>query len=284
MGVPLQGGGGRKLVRFSAENGSILEEINVTKLLNDAERVYPVSCMTIGGTATHPIMIVSANHLLFHHGKWVIAINLTDNRLLWKVPIESASNFNFASGQYTILNESYHYRVLFNAFSGGVMAIGSYPNSWFDNISFIPWDSSEGGTKINDSVNITFSIRTPLHQDRAWVRATLISQDHPLLCRYSTVRWYTRASTGGKHTISMTLPRHAPKGQYILKVYLYNLSKKLPRDLLHLVDMKDFGIFTNDTFETGAFYLYPPNNHTATPRQLLGRIFQNIWFFSDENL
>ena len=82
----------------------------------------------------------------------------------------------------------------------------------------------------------------------------------------------------------MTLPRHASKGQYILKVYLYNLSEKLPRDLLHLADMKDFGIFTNDTFETGAFYLYPPNNHPATPRQLLGSIFHNIWFFSGENL
>jgi len=284
MGVPLQGGGGRKLVRFSAENGSILEEINVSALLHDPERVYPVSCMTICGTVAHPIMIVSANHLLFHHGKWVIAINLTDNRLLWKVPIESASNFNFASGQYTILNESYHYRVLFNAFSGGVMAIGSYPNSWFDNISWTPWDSSGGGTKKNDSVNITFSIRTPLHQDHAWVKATLISQDHPLLCRYSTVRWYTRASAGEKHIISMTLPRFAPKGQYILKVYLYNLSGKLHGDLLHLANMKDFGIFSNDTFVTDAFYLYPPNNRPATPRQLSGSIFHDIWFFSGENL
>ena len=284
MGVPLQGGGGRKLVRFSTEYGSILEEINVSALLHDPERVYPVSCMTICGTATHPIMIVSANHLLFHHGKWVIAINLTDNTLLWKVPIESASNFNFASGQYTILNESYHYRVLFNAFSGGVMAIGSYPNSWFDNISYTPWDSSNGGTKKNDSVNITFSIRTPLHQDHAWVRATLISQAHPLLCRYSTVRWYNRASIGEKHIISMTIPRFAPKGQYILKVYLYDFSKKLSRDLLHLANMKDFGIFTNDTFVTDAFYLYPPNNHPATQRQLSGSIFHDIWFFSGENL
>lgn len=82
----------------------------------------------------------------------------------------------------------------------------------------------------------------------------------------------------------MTLPRFAPKGQYILKVYLYDLSKKLPRDLLHLIDMKDFGIFTNDTFVTDALYLYPPNNNPATPRQLLGSIFHDIWFFSGENL
>jgi len=273
MGIPLQGGGGRKLVHFSAENGSILEEINVTKLLHDTERVYPVSCMTICGTATYPIMIVSANHFLFHHGKWVIAINLTDNKLLWKVPIESPSNFNFASGQYTILNESYQYRVLFSTFSGGVMAIGSYPNCWFENVSYKPWDSPEDNNNYNDSVNITFSIKTHVHQDHAWVKTMLISQDHPMLCRYSTVKFYTMTSSGGQHTISITLPPRAPKGNYILKAYLYNSSGKLKRDLLHLADFKDFGIFTNDTYETGEFYLYPPRIINRGSQLALDTIF-----------
>lgn len=125
MGDPFHGGGGRKLVHFSSENGSILEEINVAALLHDTERVYPVSCMTICGTATFPIMIVSANHFLFHQGKWVIAINLSEKKLLWKVPIESALNFNYAGGQYTILNKSGQYRVLFSTMTGGVMAVGS---------------------------------------------------------------------------------------------------------------------------------------------------------------
>ncbi|HVP99904.1 MAG TPA: hypothetical protein VMT57_00115, partial [Candidatus Thermoplasmatota archaeon] len=282
MGIPLQGGGGRKLVHFSAENGTLLEEINVSELLHDPEPLYPVSCMTIAGTATHPIMIVSVNHLLFHHGKWVIAINLTDHTVLWKVPIESASNFNFASGQYTILNESFHYRVLFNAFSGGVMAIGSYPNDGFDTISFTPWDSSGGGAKKNDSVNITFSIRTPVRQNHVWVKAFLISQEHPSLCRYNTVRRYTGESINGTHTITMTLPRFAPEGRYVLKVYLYNLPGKLRKDFRHLADMKNFGIFANDTFVSDVFSLYPSNNNLA-PLRLLGSIFYGTWFFSNEN-
>jgi len=130
MGDPFHGGGGRKVVRFSTQDGSILEELNVSALLHDPERVYPVSCMTIGGSATYPIMIVSANHFLFHPGKFIIAINLTTHEVLWKVPITSPTNFNFCAGQYTILNNSGQYRVLFSTMTGGVMAIGCYPNNY----------------------------------------------------------------------------------------------------------------------------------------------------------
>lgn len=130
LGLPFQGGGGRKLVHFN-ENGTINEYIDMKALLNDTglfrdSPVYPCSCMTMCGTAAHPIMIVSANHDLFIPGKWVVAINLSDNNsLLWKVPIKSLLGFNYASGQYTILVEKNESRVLFGTFLGGVMAIGA---------------------------------------------------------------------------------------------------------------------------------------------------------------
>jgi hypothetical protein len=153
MGVPFYGGGGRQLVHFSTENGSILEELNVSTLLHDTERVYPVSCMTIGGTATDPIMIVSANHFLFHPGKYIIAINLSNHEVLWKVPIMSPLNFNTCDGQYTILNESGHYRVLFSTMTGGVMAIGSYPKHLSDNGSCTRWDSIIDAVRRNHLLN-----------------------------------------------------------------------------------------------------------------------------------
>jgi hypothetical protein len=153
MGVPFYGGGGRKLIHFSTEDGHILEELNVSALLHDPERVYPVSCMTIAGTVTYPIMIISANHFLFRPGKYIIAINLSNHEVLWKVPIKSPMNFNTCNGQYTILNESGHTRVLFSTMTGGVMAIGSIPNS--PQVGYCPlnsntfFDNSLGSHPIN---------------------------------------------------------------------------------------------------------------------------------------
>jgi hypothetical protein len=129
--LPFQGGGGRKLVHFN-ENGTINESIDMETLLDDTGPfknfpVYPCSCMTVCGTAAHPVMIVSANHDFFGvPGRWVVAINLSDNdSLLWKVPIISPLGFNYAGGQFTILRENNQSRVLFGTFLGGVMAIGT---------------------------------------------------------------------------------------------------------------------------------------------------------------
>lgn len=125
--------GGNKLVHFSEENGSIIEEIDIKTLLNDTGKnkdlpVIPSSCMTTCGTATNPIMLISANHQWFHDGKWVIAINLSDNNsVLWKIKLPFLNPLNYANGQYTILMENNESRILFGTWLGGVMAIGAKP-------------------------------------------------------------------------------------------------------------------------------------------------------------
>jgi len=148
LGFLIFGGGGRKLVHFNETNGKIIETIDMKTLLNDHGLfkkwpVYPCSCMTVCGTATHPIMIVSAVHCPFipFTGRWVVAINLSDhNSLLWKVSIPSPLGMNFPSGQYTILTASNHQsRVLFGTYFGGVMAIGTSRYS--------------GGSQISDSTS-----------------------------------------------------------------------------------------------------------------------------------
>ena len=102
-------------------------------LLNDTGSnkelpVIPSSDMTICGTIINPIMLISANHPHFNEGKWVLAINLSNNNtVIWKIPINSTFHRNYAGGGFTILNESFQYRILFITNVGGVMAIGTVP-------------------------------------------------------------------------------------------------------------------------------------------------------------
>ena len=58
---------------------------------------------------------------------WVLAIDLLDNSLLWKVLIEETRPLNHAGGQYTILMDESggNPRVVFGKWSAGVMAIGA---------------------------------------------------------------------------------------------------------------------------------------------------------------
>lgn len=84
MGSLIHGGGGKKLVHFPEENESILEEIIISELINESGAL-PLSTMTICGNTTDPIMIVSAVQPFdepFGEGRWVIAINLSDNNSL----------------------------------------------------------------------------------------------------------------------------------------------------------------------------------------------------------
>jgi len=122
--------GGNKLVHFREEDGSIIEVIDMKNLTRNIthtdDPVLPCSCMTICGTETNPIMLISANHYPRVPGKWVLALNLTDhNSILWNVSVESPQNVNYAGGQYTILLRDGVPRILFATWLGGVMAIGS---------------------------------------------------------------------------------------------------------------------------------------------------------------
>jgi hypothetical protein len=125
---------GRRLVHFDTEDGYIIEEIVIDELIDDGKEYIPMSIMEICGINENLTMIVSANNhteLPFHNVEnYVIAINLTDNSLLWKVLVESDVWLNYAGGQYTILMDENldNPRVLFAKWLGGVMAIGEESN------------------------------------------------------------------------------------------------------------------------------------------------------------
>lgn len=117
---------GRKLVRFSEEDGSIKEEIIIEDYVKEGiEKHKPLSCMTICDY-NDPVMIISA--FTFTHTHYVLAISLKDNnKLIWKVPITSQYGLNYAGGQFTILKKNENpsdNRLLFATYWDGVMAIG----------------------------------------------------------------------------------------------------------------------------------------------------------------
>jgi outer membrane protein assembly factor BamB len=120
---------GGKLVHFSTENGDIIEEILIDKLLDENGIHLPSSVMTICGNESNPILIVSASALIpFKSNSYVIAIDLQENNsLLWKVKLFEGFVFTFdlAFGQYTILIKDNNPRVVFGSFRNGIWAIGS---------------------------------------------------------------------------------------------------------------------------------------------------------------
>jgi outer membrane protein assembly factor BamB len=126
---------GGKLVRFSTDNGDIIEEIMIDNLVDEKGIHLPSSVMTICGNDTNPILIVSASAIIpFFSNSYVIAIDLSNNNsLLWKVKLFQGPVFtmDFAFGQYTILIKDDISRVIFGSFRNGVWAIGTDDKSLF---------------------------------------------------------------------------------------------------------------------------------------------------------
>ncbi|MFH1100582.1 MAG: hypothetical protein V1726_00900 [Methanobacteriota archaeon] len=116
--------GGRKLVRFSEEDGSILDEIFIDDLVpyhSPLWPYYPNSCMTMCGSETNPVLLISANQIVGKH--YLVAVDLTHgNAVLWRVLISSF--LNFPGGQFTILMNGDASRVLFGTYLDGLMAVG----------------------------------------------------------------------------------------------------------------------------------------------------------------
>jgi hypothetical protein len=127
---------GRRVIRLDTNNGEILDNISIDELINEysqsppyeRKEFIPMSVMEICGNEGNLIMIISANNHTFFPlfvKNYVIAIDLSDNSLLWKYVIEDQDPYNYAGGQYTILTDDTggNPRIVFIKYFGGVMAI-----------------------------------------------------------------------------------------------------------------------------------------------------------------
>lgn len=114
------------IYRLDTENdGNVLQEIDFDDENIMGEIGYrPLSVLQICGDETDPIMIVSANDPF--DKLFVIAIDLTDEKLIWKVQINNWWDENYAGGQYTFLmdDNGENPRVLFGGYYKGVYALG----------------------------------------------------------------------------------------------------------------------------------------------------------------
>jgi len=110
-------------------------------------------------------------------------------------------------------------------------------------------------------------MKSILPNDRAMVKAMLISEDRPVLMRKKVKANYivNTSTTDGK--ITVTLPDWFLDGEYKLKVYLYNSTGEINREIFTIFDYLDFGIFANETYEFGPFDLCPSNSRPNPPHE-----------------
>jgi len=116
------------LIHQSTEDGSVIEEIDTTVIVDEPGRHKPCSVITMYGNETRPILI---NAVLSIEGRrsscYVIAVDLEDNNnLLWKVKISDGKirSIDFPFGQYPVLLKNGEPRIVFTTVRGGAWAIG----------------------------------------------------------------------------------------------------------------------------------------------------------------
>jgi plastocyanin len=145
------------------------------------------------------------------------------------------------------------------------------PNCWFNNTpTYHLWDSNHD--TINDSVNVSFSVKTKLPHDRIWVKATLVSKKYPRVYRFTNHTNYIITPAGIQDTLTVTLPREAPQDQYYLKVYLYNSTGEIDRKCHPLAEF-DYLLgskYANEVYEQGPFWMHPANHPPLTPEKPSG--------------
>ena len=124
---------GGKINRFSMEDGTIIETIDVDRLIGEEGKQLPSSVMTIFGNDTNPIMVVSGTCLNpLKANSYIIAIDLAkNNSLLWKVKIYEGPlwDINLVWGEYVVLMKNGMYRIVAGSFGDGVFALGENGSS-----------------------------------------------------------------------------------------------------------------------------------------------------------
>ena len=117
-------------------------------------------------------------------------------------------------------------------------------HAWFDGTpTRTVWDSPDDNDNQDDSVNVTFSIKTSLPHDRVMVRAILYPKAtkwhpfFPLLYRYENRSSYTVTPEGIEDTLTISIPKDAPRGNYKLRLYLYNSSEEVTLKTLENFDV-----------------------------------------------
>lgn len=110
------------LLRYEQLGGGIIQGINVDGLIGELGTHVPLSVMTVAGTETEPIMILSAT-AVYQGSTYIVAINLVNNGLLWKVSIPDIG-WPSTAGQFPIVMQDGEPRIVFTTYDSGARALG----------------------------------------------------------------------------------------------------------------------------------------------------------------
>lgn len=98
----------KNLIRLDEDNGDKIETIDLSTLVNEGYYL-PSSVMIQAGTLDQPVMIVGAATVCYNPeaepcNGYVVAIDLNNNNVLWKVPLkDELGNWDWTASQYAII-------------------------------------------------------------------------------------------------------------------------------------------------------------------------------------
>jgi hypothetical protein len=151
------------------------------------------------------------------------------------------------------------------------------PDCQFISITHHTTDSPTDTNLYNDSIQINYTINTTLPQDRVMVKTILFANNqlgHPLFFdRYRNITYhnYTLTPEGITDSITLTLNKSWPQGEYTLKVYLYN-STGIINNILYGLAQFDQGKYANKGYIVNDLFLSAPNDPPDTPEITQGPI------------
>jgi len=119
------------------------------------------------------------------------------------------------------------------------------PDCWFDSVSYEAWNAS-GGTA-PDSIKATFTVKSILPNDLIMINASFYNASTERLIT-STIMNYTINKAGVERNITFSLPSNDKKGDYYIKLDVYNSTARINRTL-------GFFNYSNDTKTSPTFHL-----------------------------
>jgi len=90
------------LYHLNAQTGSIMETINVSKLVAGQYLDVPSSALSITGSPTSPVLILGTESLNLL-ASYVIAIDLVTHSLVWEFNLAPSLISDFSAGQFPIV-------------------------------------------------------------------------------------------------------------------------------------------------------------------------------------
>jgi hypothetical protein len=134
------------------------------------------------------------------------------------------------------------------------------PDCWFDNISFIVFDSPNDGDRLYDSIRTNFTIHSVLPSDRVKVELDLsyeIGEDSGDILNAGNA-YYLLTSRSQNESYIFTIPDTVIEGNYSVSFKLYNST-----GCINKIVYGSSGTYYNDSTDNSSWYhLYHPLGYT----------------------